>query len=271
MHTGILVIKGNGDLSDVWKPFASEVPKSIVIGNARNGENEFLESSGVTTPEEVLFEVHKRVPKVEDYRYMIFGQTPASILNIPNRSSSIGMWLEGDAFSEDRFQDPIKLLVRLNYSEDNGFNTERRNYTELVADRVMRRLPAPRWAMTLLYAGVKPSFILSSKRMDLHMWVMFYNGVYFLLWSTRTDAVKYIESTLDGIQANHLLAIPLEFGTNKLVTLHPLYLVSKFHNNTRKYQDSGDRRLLSCRYLQNYVNRIIHEVDYDDNSQDQGS
>lgn len=265
MHTGVLILKGDNDLSDVWRNMIEEVPASLAIGNSKRLEsNAFLDVSSDTEIGEVLLTIHRQLPP-EPYSYIVWSDEPNNLTRIPNRGSTIAKWMDGGrVFGADEL-DPIKLLTRLNSSAAGDEPQEQfGNYTNLVKERVVKKIKAPKWAMTLLYAGIsKPSFILSTKKMMMYMWLMVINNSYLLVWSTQENLVNSMVSKLERVQQHQVFYLPIEFGDNSLVTIHPLYLISKINTNMRKHLDPGTKRLLSCTYIRNYLMSMMVPVQYE--------
>lgn len=266
MHTGVLILRGEGDMGEVWKNIIEEVPKSIAFGNARQPDDvRFLESQGETSMQEVLLELHRKV-KGEPYTYLIWSDELPKKAYISNRSSTISLWMDGGVVPPDQEDEPIKMLTRLN-SAPSG-DQQSGNYSELVRDRVINKIKVPKYAMTMVYVGmVKPSFILNNKKMMMHIWLVVVDGIHLLVWSTQYDLVNNMMKKMDQVK-QHLTSInKIDFPVGSLLTIHPMYLISKLNSQMRKL-DPSRKLALGITYVKNYLERqslrVFNPVEIED-------
>ena len=267
MFTGCLILKGEGDLSELWQHMIQDVPAALTIGNARQPEDtSFMEVSPDTALSEVLFTIHQKL-QAGAYSYMLWSDERPRLTMIPNRSSTVALWADGGVIPEENANDPVKLLTRLNMTINTGQpsveDTPGSNYATKVRDRVIRNISAPKWALTMLYAYIsKPSFILSTKRMRMYMWLVIINNTYVLFWSTQSNLVKNMVERMDQVRQHQVFVYPIDFEPNTLLTIHPLFLISKLNSNIKKYTDPASKKILSASYIKNYITRMQIEVNF---------
>lgn len=204
-----------------------------------------------------------RLWKAKAHGFLIGGNEPSQIL-ISTRSAAILSWTQGLMINKSGNpvdqKYPIELLLDLNRDARTG---DKQRYSAVFAERVAKRLPG-KWMSCIAYLGIKSVFILSMRNVSVNMWLVFFDGAFFLLWSTDPRAIDMLESDL----GNHAIGnrerffnAPIQMGANAVLSLHPQFLISKFVKKYDSYTDVANANLLVCQYIARYIWRQIHEYE----------
>lgn len=150
----------------------------------------------------------------------------------------------------------VKLLMRLNSVRlEDGL--EPKNYAELVKHRVLDRMTG-KWSSCLCYLSDKTKFILSSKGIDIYIYVIHQGRNFILVWTNEETQFERIEKSLTDEQKENLFCYNMTpmVGKNLLI-LTPLYLISKWHKWRQRSMESKrkDKYLVMLALLEKYLNR----------------
>lgn len=137
-------------------------------------------------------------------------------------------------------------LLKLNEQKTN----EKKPYKELIAQNIYNDMPRHLLSTAFLF-GKHPLFILSSKQQEIYLWLVFYKGVYMLMWS---DDANYLLS-LDLPQKD-VFSVP--YTLKGLLVLQPMYLITKF-NATLASIKNKNNRVLAFTFALNYLNRQVYQ------------
>lgn len=189
--------------------------------------------------------LEEQVPAPFSY-YLLSDASPAEQL-VPTKGQSLFSYVVGSLNTKEM----QKRLLSLGRSEGVA-----KNYTELVASQVLHGLTG-KYSMVTAHLGPVPSFLLASNKLDLRVWLLSYDGVYYLLASNTVDLAHRIESSvlkLTDSEQESFFQQDLEVPGSVVLAVRPLYLITKFRQRMSRY-DSSQRKLLICTYIRRYIQR----------------
>lgn len=244
---GMLVLKGNFDISALYKPaIDTAAGKTVVYGNSGTGDMDFRElGTEESFSTEAVAHVSQKLP-ISPYATLIVGDVPKTF-HVPARNTTVALWSQGQC--SPGFDKMIEALVQLNRDP----LPQKSNYASLVRERVF--LPqGGKYATCLGYFSKHPRLILSTKNMQIYTWVVYYNGVYVFLWSTDPNYMDRVRSQLEPTKQNDLFALDVPLDTVSLLVIHPLFWVTKFNKVFTSIQN-GSNKLTITSYFRNYLLR----------------
>lgn len=268
--TGLLVLHGTGDLMPVLLS-AFHSSGHVVYGNV----NPVLAS--VPVPNRKMFDTlnvdEDIIPALEHvnanwsakpHAFVIGSNSVPSSVTIPNRSADIFSWVQGIVNHLQGEMAPIKHLLYINHDSTNE-SSEKKNYTALLADKVCSNIPG-KWDLCMSYIGTRSVFVLASRNVSLNLWLVFFDGVFFLLWSTNASAIDQIEYDIGKYAASNkerFFQKSISIPVNNVLSLHPLYLVSKFARKMSSYPSKARGNLLICNFVTGYLQRQCRPIHSD--------
>lgn len=229
------------------------------------GNTEDRSFSTYEVPEEhsVLTTQLEQTFRVRPYSYLLGGRTPHE-MNIVTRNATVLTWLQGQVLHEDGVALPSRLLSKLNqHGEEDANKYERKNYTELVRERVVSHMPG-KWSMSLAYIGIKTAFVLSCRNVQIHLWLIYFDGAYFLFWSTNKNAAHELEMAFGKVglvNREIFFQQEIELELSSILTIHPIYFVNKVNKRMHTYVDRNSRKMLICNFIRTYLTRQNRSID----------
>lgn len=190
------------------------------------------------------------------------------ILEAPYKKLSILSFLIGDITNSnyinqvtdihnptDSLAGPAKLLLRINnISPLNDEGEEKSNYTHLIKQKILPNIEG-NWEGTILYFASKPSFILHSSNKVMHLHLVYFDGVYALVWSNSKIYLDKLWEFIEKTNYNNRVYVSKNMlEGKKLYVLHPIYAISKFkraYSSSKKYSEA----LLSFPIMERYVSK----------------
>jgi hypothetical protein len=207
-----------------------------------------------TELEEVLLTTYQQV-ETTGYSYLLWSDDQPTIKHVMSRNSLVALWGE-NVLTPGSEEEPIQYLLRLNTSSESQDNRQPRNYSHLVRERVIDRMASIKHALTMVYVGVKPSFIVSTKKMGMKLWVILVDNAFLLVWSTQHDLVKNMLQGMEQVRQHYVSVNEVEFPESALLVIHPLYLITKLNSHLQKLP-THQRQAFGITYLKNYLQRMM--------------
>lgn len=254
-HSGFACLITDQGLAPFWRTHIEKTPTAISIGNAVLGSQSFFEVPEETTLSQVLYlmttEFH-----CEPHEYaMLSAEMPETKL-VPSQNSTASLWSEG----LDRKQrgDLLDYLVSIN--SQRGAPTKPGEPAPKYLDQLasaLRESGYPSYAATLCYSNMRSTFGLAARNRSMQLGLFIYQGNTILSWSTDGKTAERAKSSGDSV-----FYYPLADLVNQIVVINPFFLASKVKKHVTSYGDSagpGNRRMLQCAYIENYLRR--HMVD----------
>lgn len=164
-----------------------------------------------------------------------------SVSNIQQISESTG-------YNQLEFSKPsfVPLKLSIGYTSSNTDIGE-----ESVVEQLYRKIVLPikgDFSFTALHLGTKSRFLIarSDLKQPLYMYIVFFDGVYALIWANN---VKCIDTIIDTIKETsfipRLFFLPVNLLEGKLMyVIHPYYLIRKFQGWVRTYSSFSDSILV---------------------------
>jgi hypothetical protein len=148
---------------------------------------------------------------------------------------------------------PAKLLLRINnISASSDEEEDKHNYTHLIKQKVLPNIEGS-WNGTILYHASKPSFILHSSEKNLHLHLVYFDGVYALVWSNSKEYLDKLWSFINDTNYNNRIYVSRNTLEGKtLLVIHPIYAISKFkraYTSGKKYSE----QLLAFPIMEKYL------------------
>lgn len=261
--TGALILHGTSNFLPVLLNICGS-SKHVVYGNvspiytASNINTSLRLFNESAVPEDVVpfIDTVNSQWEAKPHSFIIGSSEIPSHVNITTRSADILSWGQGIMNMEKGQKSPIDLLLDLNR---NSKPNDDKNYTTLFAERVASQIPG-KWLSCIAYLGIKSVFILSTRGVSLNLWLVFFDGAFFLLWSTDPNAVDYLEYDL-GKHAignrERFFTLGIKTEANEVLAMHPLFLVSKFAKKYSSYLNKNKANLLVCHFIARYLSRQI--------------
>jgi hypothetical protein len=246
--TGVLVLKGNFDISPIYKPALEQTGEyNIVFGDSQQGLMDFREVSVTTPRAEAVAHVAQKLP-VKPYSLFVCGDIPRT-MHVPTRNTTIALWSQGHCALG--FQRMIENVVQLN--REPTIKEEKSNYARTVREKIFE-LQTGKYAVCLGYFSRHPRIILSTRNMEIYSWIVHYNGVYSFVWSTDHSYMDRVKNTLEAVKQNELFYLNIPLESVSLLVVHPLYWITKF-NKVLNSMKSGSSKLSITTYFKNYLLR----------------
>jgi hypothetical protein len=248
--TGLLILRGKHAINPVFTQILSDIAgQTLVYGNSRSGPFDFRELADTeTSSHEALAHVSQKLP-VEPFSLLIAGDKPVTY-HVPARSTTVALWSQGSCSAG--FNSMISALVQINREPV----PEQTNYAALVKEKVFQP-QGGKYAVCLGYFSKHPRLILATKQMQLYTWVVYYNDVYFYVWSVDPSFMDRVKALLDKVQQNDLFYAEVPLDNASLLVIHPLYWITKF-NKVYSNLMQGPNRLTIVSYFRNYLLRQTH-------------
>lgn len=259
---GLLFLYGT---SNNYQPLYQYLCQYCNVIAAGNTEDRSFSTYEVPDDHEVLVKQLENTFRVRPYSYLLGGMRPHE-MNIVTRNATVLTWLQGNILHEDGVAYPAKLLAKLNQTSDEdsvSSKYERKNYTELVRERVVSRMPG-KWGLSLAYIGIKTAFILSCRNIQIHLWLIYFDGAYFLLWSTYKNAAHELEMAFGKVglvNREIFFQQEIELELSSILTIHPIYFVNKVNKRMHTYVDRNSRKMLICNFIRTYLTRQNKSID----------
>lgn len=264
--TGVLVLKGNFDISPLYRPaLEQEGEYNIVYGDSQSGEMDFREISPEMPRTEAVAHVAQKLP-VRPYSMLICGDVPTT-MHVPTRSTTVALWSQGHC--SKGFQDMIESIIKLN--REPGGSEKYANYAGAVRTRIFDS-QAGKYAVCLGYFSRHPRIVLATRNMEIYSWIVHYNGVYAFVWSTDSTYMDRVKHKLVTVKQNDLFYMDIRLDSVSLLVVHPVYWITKF-NKVLHTMKSGSSRLSITAYFKNYLlrmstNQPLYMEDTDDHKED---
>jgi hypothetical protein len=246
--TGFLVLRGNHDISPVYKPaLEQEGEYSFVFGNSKEGEVDFRTVTKDTPRTEAIAHLAQKLA-IEPFALMIAGDAPRT-MHVPTRNTTVALWNQGH--SHPGFGRMIEQLVQLNREPVD----EKTNYAQLVRERVFEH-QAGKYSVCLAYFSRHPRIVLATRNMEVYCWIVSFNGVYVFVWSTDADYMQRVRATLDHAKQNELFYLDIQLNRRSLLVVHPLYWVTKFNKVFATVVKQPGNKVNLPSYFRNYLLRM---------------
>lgn len=205
--------------------------------------------------------------------YGLFSQPSQSRagIGIPSRSAFIVAATIGQIDNEQELLDqveindpsnqgshllPAKLLARVNRVDPT--ESDAGNYRQIIHERVYQKIKG-NFASQLAYISPKPSLILLCSSIPIYISLVYYKGLFTLLWSTEQTLLQSLESFLRvnySKDSYFSFCCPLLTMTDSVLVICPLFLVPKLRKWKQVYKEKGGSILLAAN-LKSYLSRIL--------------
>lgn len=249
--TGILVVKGNLDISPLYKPAIDQSNTySVVCGDTATGEMSYKLFDTSVSKEAVVAHIATSLP-IKPYSMLISGDIPQSV-NVPVRNTTMNLWSQGH--SVNGFSSMLDAVAQLNRTPID----ESANYTELMRSKVFEP-QSGKYAVCIGYFSRHPRIVLATRQMELYAWVVFYNGVYAFVFSTSKNYIDLIKQGLDKARKNDVFALPVELMPNSVTVIHPLYWITKFNKVFNSVKTPGSKLTITT-YFREYILRSTQSL-----------
>jgi hypothetical protein len=159
----------------------------------------------------------------------------------------------------DELTSPAKLLLRINnisasHGPDNDDESDKNNYTNLIRQKILPNIEGS-WEGTILYHASKPSFILHSSQQAMQLHLVYFDGVYALVWSNSKDYLDKLWAFINNTNYNNRIYVSRNtLGGKTLMVIHPIYAISKFkraYTSSKKYSE----QLLAFPIMERYLSK----------------
>lgn len=245
---GLLVLRGNHDISPLYKP-ALEQPGeyNFVYGNSKEGAVDFRVISADTPRAEAVAHIAQKLP-IEPFALLLCGDAPQT-MHVPTRNTTVALWNQGH--SHPGFRKMIEQLVQLNKEPVD----DRTNYAKLVRERVFDH-QLGKYSVCLAYFSRHPRIVLATRNMEVYCWIVSYNGVYSFIWSTDSNYMEQVRGHLEQTKQNELFYLEVQLNRKSLLVVHPLYWVTKFNKVFTQARSQPASKINLPAYFRNYLLRM---------------
>lgn len=188
--------------------------------------------------------------------YYVFSDTAPDELVVANRGKTLFNYFSGALANMEPNRVVLRHMLDLNRPAPDRA-PQQTNYTQHIHSQVMSRLHG-KFSMVIAELGVQPSFIFRGQKLPFRGWLVCYAGMYYMLLSNQeTLATRLEDHILTGIKSHQETYYHqhLELPDEATLVLRPVYLITKFRQRYRSYEDKSSRKLLICSYIRRYTQR----------------
>lgn len=150
---------------------------------------------------------------------------------------------------------PAKLLARINRADSTENDVS--NYRQLIYERVYKKIEG-NFAAQLAYISPKPSFILLNRGVPIFIFLVYYRGLFILVWSTEQNLLQDFERFLKvnyDKDSYFSFCCPLLVSLDSVLVLCPSFLVPKLRKWKQVYKEKGGSILIAAN-LKSYLDKI---------------
>ena len=150
---------------------------------------------------------------------------------------------------------PAKMLARINRVDSTENDVS--NYRQLIHDRVYKKIEG-NFATQLAYLSPKPSFILLTRGTPIFIFLVYYQGLFILMWGTEQNLLQNFEQFLRinySKDSYFSFCCPLLTLVDSVLVLCPSFLVSKVKKWKEAYRQKGGSILIAAN-LKSYLDRV---------------
>lgn len=245
--TGLMVLRGTFDISPLLAPATKAGPDLHMLhGSLDTGDMSMHKLSAA--PDEALATTVTKF-QVAPYNCIMIGDCPDTV-NVPARNTTVSMWSQG--YSPLGLKTMIDSLITLNQTPID----KEQNYAKLLCSRVTEP-HLGKFSVCLAYLSKRPRLVLATRRMGLYLWIMSYNGVQVVVWSTDKDYAQRIRASMDDPSSNSFVAHEVHMPDRSLLVVHPLYWITKYNRMISRTRSPGMRNVDPMTYFSNYLTRTL--------------